>query len=98
MLVTVLCTAALLGALVGATRPLSAAPFATTGHWVYNSVLGMVVHIDGATANIDARLPMDAEVGSQVLQGDTNGYVVGASRITEFDKASLSPRAHRCTR
>jgi hypothetical protein len=87
---TVLCAAALVAALMGAGHPLSAAQFATTGHWVYNSVLGTVFHLDGATTNIDAQLPMDAEVGSQVLQGDRSGYVVGPSRITEFDKASLS--------
>ncbi len=87
---TVLCAAALVAALTGAGHPLSAAQFATTGHWVYNSVLGTVFHLDGATTNIDAQLPMDAEVDSQVLQGDKSGYVVGRSRITEFDKASLS--------
>lgn len=90
-LLAALCAAAVAGAIVAAPRPLSAAQFATTGHWVYNSVVGTVFHIDGATTNIDAQVPMDAEVGSQVLQGDTSGYVVGPSRITEFDKASLSP-------
>ncbi|RKT55743.1 fibronectin type III domain-containing protein [Saccharothrix australiensis] len=91
-LVAVLCAAVLVATLTGATRPLSAAAFTTTGHWVYNSVLGVVFHIDGGTANVDARLPVDAEVGSQVLQGDTRAFVVGQGRITPFDKATLSPQ------
>ena len=90
-LLAALCAAAAVGALTGATSPRSAAQFAMTGHWVYNSVLEAVFHIDGATTNIDARLPMDAEAGSQVLQGDTSGYVVGPHWIVEFDKASLTP-------
>lgn len=91
ILLAALCAAAVVGAVVGAPRPLSAAQFATTGHWVYNSVVGSVFHIDGATTNIDAQVSMEADVGSQVLQGDTSGYVVGPRRITEFDKASLLP-------
>lgn len=90
-LLAVLCVGAAVGVLTGVTSPLSAAQFANTGHWVYNSVLGTVFHVDGATTNIDAQLAMDAEVGSQVLQSDTSGYVVGPGRITEFDKASLTP-------
>lgn len=91
-LVAVLCVAAIAGVLMGATSPLSAARFANTGHWVYNSVVGAVFHIDGATANIDAQMAVDAEEGSQVLQSDTSGFVVGPNRITEFDKASLTPK------
>ncbi len=91
-LLAILCAAAVVGALTGATSPLSAARFANTGHWIYNSVLGAVFHVDGATTNIDAQMALDAEVGSQVLQSDTSGYVVGSSRITEFDKASLTPQ------
>ncbi|WP_051773359.1 fibronectin type III domain-containing protein [Saccharothrix sp. NRRL B-16314] len=92
VLLAVVCVAAVGAVLVGATPPLSAARFANTGHWTYNSVLGMVFHVDGATNNLDAEFPIDAEVGSQVLQSDTSGWVVGPSRITEFDKESLSPQ------
>ena len=92
VLVAALCVVAIVGVLTGATSPLSAAQFANTGHWVYNSVLGSVFHVDGATAGIDAQLALDAEDGSQVLQGDKSGFVVGPGRITEFDKASLSPK------
>jgi hypothetical protein len=87
----IVCVGAVVGVLMGATSPLSATRFANTGHWGYNSVHGMVFHVDGATTNIDARLEMDAEEGSQVLQSDTKGFVVGRGRITEFDKGSLSP-------
>jgi len=88
----VVCAAAVVGALLGVTPPLSATQFANTGHWVYNSVLQTVFHVDGATTNIDAQLAMAAEPGSQVLQSDTSGFVVGADRITRFDKASMRPQ------
>ncbi|MEJ2853403.1 MULTISPECIES: fibronectin type III domain-containing protein [unclassified Saccharothrix] len=84
--------AAVVAVVAGVAPPLSAARFANTGHWMYNSVLGTVFHVDGATANIDARFAIDAEVGSQVLQSDTGGWVVGQHRITGFDKESLSQR------
>lgn len=92
VLLVVLCVAAVGAVLAGATQPLSASQFANTGHWVFNSKLNRVFHIDGATANIDAQLRVDGEAGSQVLQSDTSGYVVGQNRITEFDKASLEER------
>jgi hypothetical protein len=91
-LIAVICTAAVVAVLTGATSPLPGTRFANTGHWVYNSVLGLVAHLDGATGNVDARFPMDADPHSQVLQGDESGYVVGSTRITAFDKASQSTR------
>jgi hypothetical protein len=92
VLLAVVCVATVVAVVTGVTPPLSAARFANAGHWVYNSVLGMVFHVDGATANLDAEFPIDAEVGSQVLQSDTSGWVVGPNRITEFDRGSLSPQ------
>ncbi|GAB3452548.1 fibronectin type III domain-containing protein [Actinophytocola sediminis] len=89
ILLAVLSAVVVAAIVVGVTQPLSAAQFANTGHWVYNSLKGIVFHVDGATANIDAQLPLDADQGSQVLQSDTSGFVVGQNRITEFDKASL---------
>lgn len=88
-LAVIVCVAAVTAALTSAAKPLSNTPFALTGHWVYNSVLRTVFHIDGGTTNIDAQLPMSAAPGSQVVQGDTNGYVVGPTSITGFDKATL---------
>jgi hypothetical protein len=84
-----LCVTALIAALSGAAKPLASASFALTGHWVFNSVLRDVFHIDGATTNIDAQLPVSAAPGSQVVQGDTNGFVVGQTAITEFSKSTL---------
>ncbi|WP_236796586.1 fibronectin type III domain-containing protein [Amycolatopsis sp. GM8] len=88
--VLVLCVVALVAALTGAAQPLLGTPFALSGHWVYNSVLNAAFHVDGATANIDAQVPVPADPGSQVVQGETSGYVVGSSRITEFGKSTLS--------
>ncbi|HVW44748.1 MAG TPA: fibronectin type III domain-containing protein [Amycolatopsis sp.] len=88
--VVVVCVAALIAALTGAGKPLLGTQFALAGHWVYNSVVGAAFHVDGATANIDAQVPVPGDPGSQVLQGDTSGYVVGSSRITEFGKSDLS--------
>lgn len=90
-MVVIVCVGVLVAALTGAVKPLASVPFALTGHWVFNSVLNTVFHIDGATTNIDAQLPIDAAPGSQVLQGDTNGYVVGSGGITPFDEATLTP-------
>ncbi|GAB2975084.1 fibronectin type III domain-containing protein [Saccharothrix stipae] len=92
VLLAVVCVATVVAVVAGVTPPLSAARFANTGHWMYNSVLGLVFHVDGATSNLDAEFPLDAEVGSQVLQSDTSGWVVGPNRITEFDKESESPQ------
>jgi hypothetical protein len=89
-LFAVVCVTALIAALSGAAKPLASASFALTGHWVFNSVLRDVFHIDGATTNIDAQLPASAAPGSQVVQGDTNGFVVGQTAITEFSKSTLS--------
>ena len=88
-LLTVVCAAAVVAALTGATTPLAASRFANTGHWVFNSVLGAVFHVDGATTNIDARVPMSAEDGSQVLQSDTSGFVVGAVGADERELAGF---------
>jgi hypothetical protein len=89
-LLAVVCAAVVTGVLVSVVPPLSATQFANTGHWVYNSLLGSGFHLDGGTGNIDTRIPMNAEQGSQVLQSDTSVFVVGQRRITEFDKASLT--------
>jgi hypothetical protein len=87
-----LCVALLIAVLSGAAKPLPAAPFALTGHWVFNSVLRDVFHIDGATTNIDAELPVDAAPGSQVVAGDTSGFVVSPTAITEFSQSTLAVR------
>ncbi|AXB41815.1 fibronectin type III domain-containing protein [Amycolatopsis albispora] len=78
-------------ALSGAARPEGGVDFFQSGHWVFNSVLGTVFHIDGASRNIDAQLGLPgADPGSQVVQGETGGYVVGGNRIIEFGKSDLA--------
>ncbi|MEV6906891.1 fibronectin type III domain-containing protein [Amycolatopsis sp. NPDC051071] len=65
--------------------------FVQVGHWVYNDAAQSAFHVDGSTNRVDARANVPgAERGSQVVQGDENGYVVERNRITEFDKATLS--------
>ncbi|WP_424184562.1 fibronectin type III domain-containing protein [Actinokineospora sp. G85] len=83
--------ASVVAAVAGAANAVDKVRFLPSGHWVYNAVLGQVLHIDGATARVDARGRVPGEYGSdvQVVQGDTSGYVVGNSRITEFGKSDL---------
>jgi hypothetical protein len=76
-------------ALSGAALPTSGVQFQPTGHWVYNTASQAAFHVDGGTTNVDARVPVAGEPGSQVVQGDTNGYVVSPNRITTFGKSNL---------
>ncbi len=87
--VVVACVAGLVAALTGASNPVSAVQFLLPGHWVYNDALGSVFHVDGPTGNVDARAEVPGSAGDLVVQGDTSGYVVGSSRITEFGKSGL---------
>ncbi|MBB4906434.1 fibronectin type III domain-containing protein [Actinophytocola algeriensis] len=87
--VVVACVAAVVAAVTGAANPVSAVQFLMPGHWVYNSALQSVLHVDGATGNVDARARVPGSPGDQVFQGDMSGYVVGSSRITEFGKSGL---------
>jgi hypothetical protein len=88
--VVVACVAGVVAAVTGAANPVSAVQFLLPGHWIYNSSLQSVFHVDGSTADVDARASVPGGAGDQVYQGDTSGYVVGDSRITEFGKSSLS--------
>ncbi|MGA6162650.1 fibronectin type III domain-containing protein [Amycolatopsis magusensis] len=91
---TVTALAAVLGvALSGATKPGTEVGFLQSGHWVFNSVLQVVFHLDGASGTLDAQAAMPgAEPGSQVVQGETGGYVVGGNRIVEFGKSDLEAK------
>ncbi|TCO62838.1 hypothetical protein [Actinocrispum wychmicini] len=65
--------------------------FIQVGHWVFHDGLQSAFHVDGSTNQVDAQVPVPGvERGSQVVQGDRAGYVVERSRITEFDKSTLS--------
>jgi hypothetical protein len=90
VIIVVVAAAALTAALTGAANPLPGLRVVPGGHWVYNSVLGAAFHIDGGTAGIDAQAVVPGDQGSQVVQGDTSGYVVGDTRITQFGKSDLT--------
>ena len=77
--------------LTGAGSPNSGVKFTQSGHWVYNSVVGRIFHLDGSTGAVDA----DAEVkvpepGAQVVQTDKQGYVLSPSQIDRFGKSDLT--------
>ncbi len=93
ILLVIACGSGVVAAVTGAAMSPSGLEFLPQGHWVYNSVLQAAFHLDGATANIDAQAQVPGEAGSQVVQGDSSGFVVGRSRITEFGKSTLSVEA-----
>jgi hypothetical protein len=88
--VVLACVTGVVAAVAGAANPVSAVQFLLPGHWVYNASLGAVFHVDGSSGSVDASARVPGSGGEQVFQGDTSGYVVGESRITEFGKSSLS--------
>lgn len=88
--IVVIVAAALTVAITGASQPLPGMRVVPGGHWVYNSVLQAAFHLDGGTSAIDAQAGVPGDQGSQVVQGDTSGYVVGDQRITRFGKSDLS--------
>jgi hypothetical protein len=91
VLMVATCVAAVAAAVSGAASPTTGLQFTQAGHWVANSELGMVFHINGAARTVDARAEVPGmEPGSRVVQGETSGYVVGNSRIIEFGKSDLS--------
>ncbi|MFC4079356.1 fibronectin type III domain-containing protein [Amycolatopsis samaneae] len=82
----------LVGVAISGRAPLPAGlQFTQVGHWVYSNELQSAIHVDGGTNQVDARASVPgAEQGSQVAQGDRSGYVVERSRISMFDKSTLS--------
>lgn len=79
---------------VGGSADVPALEFLNPGHWVVNTAAGKVYHVDGATKQVDAEVPLPgAKPGSVVVQGDTSGYVVGAGQYTEFGKSTLRVEA-----
>ena len=89
--VVIACVTGVVAAVSGAANPVSAVQFLLPGHWIYNASLQSVFHVDGSTGDVDAQAHVPGGgPGDQVFQGDTSGYVVGDSRITEFGKSSLS--------
>jgi hypothetical protein len=85
------CVATVVAAVSGAASSDGGLRLVQGGHWVANSGLGMVFHINGAGGNVDARAQVPGiQPGSQVVQGETSGYVVGNARIVEFGKSTLA--------
>jgi len=77
--------------LTGAGDPNSGFKFSQSGHWIYNSALGRVFHLDGATRTVDAQVPLATGTpGAQVVQTDTDAYVLSKSRIDTFGKSDLT--------
>jgi hypothetical protein len=87
--VVVACVAGVVSAVTGAANPVSAVQFLLPGHWVYNASLQSAFHVDGSTGSVNAQAKVPGSESDQVFEGDTSGYVVGSSRITEFGKSSL---------
>jgi hypothetical protein len=88
-LVALGCVAAVAVAVTGAASPMPALRFLAPGHWVYNTVLQAAIHVDGSTGTVDAGAGVPGDPGSQIVQGDTSGYVVGRSKITVFGTSDL---------
>ncbi|WP_410664138.1 fibronectin type III domain-containing protein [Amycolatopsis sp. lyj-84] len=88
--IVVVSVAVLTTAITGAAKPPPGLQEIPGGHWVYNSLLQSAFHLDGGTAGIDAQAAVPGDRGSQVVQGDTSGYVVGDTRITPFGKSDLT--------
>ncbi|MBK1789082.1 fibronectin type III domain-containing protein [Prauserella cavernicola] len=85
------CVGAVVAALTSANQPATGLQFVQEGHWVAHADLGLVFHVNGSAKTVDARAKVPGiEPGSQVVQGETSGYVVGDSRIIEFGKSSLT--------
>jgi hypothetical protein len=89
--------ALVLGAVVGFSafgRGAPAVAFQQAGHWVYNSTIGAVFRVDGGGKNVDAEVAgVQADPGSPVLQGSSNGYVVGRGKVTVFGKSDLGVKS-----
>ncbi|GAA3099555.1 hypothetical protein JOF29_005749 [Kribbella aluminosa] len=86
--------ALVLGTFIGYSalgRGAPAVAFQQAGHWVYNATLGAVFRVDGGGKNVNAEVRgVQAETGSQVVQGTTNGYVVRSDGVIVFGKSNLT--------
>ncbi|ANZ41577.1 hypothetical protein BBK82_42140 [Lentzea guizhouensis] len=81
-------------ALTGAVKQVPGLEFIPSGHWVANPELGLVVRVDGSTKKPDTQVSVPGLTpGSQVVQDETHGYVVGSDDVTIFGKSTLSVEA-----
>ncbi|WP_433731995.1 fibronectin type III domain-containing protein [Actinoplanes sp. CA-051413] len=82
---------AVTAAVSGAASAPPGVRFAQAGHWFANPAEDLIYHVNGSAHSVDARARIDGlEPGSQVVQGDTTGYVVGSTEILEFGKSTLA--------
>ena len=87
------CLVAAAAAVSGAGTTPPGLSFADVGRWFADPDADQVFHVNGTTRSIDAHTQIEGiEDGSEVVQGETSGYVVGPTRITEFDKSSLTQK------
>ncbi len=85
------CLAVVIAVATGVAKPVPGLELTQAGHWLINPSLGLVVFVNGANKSVDAQVPVSGlEPGSDVVQGDTNGYVIGQNRVIEFGKSDLS--------
>ncbi|WP_132155155.1 fibronectin type III domain-containing protein [Kribbella antiqua] len=88
--VVAVCMTATVLAVSGAGADTAGMKFVQTGHLIYNSTLGTVFHVDGATKNVDGQVSVPGLApGTQAVQTDTKGFVLARGSITEFGKSDL---------
>lgn len=77
-------------AVTGAGNASPGLKFVQSGHYIYNSTLGTLFHIDGGTKNVNAQAPLPgAGPSTVVVQTDKSGYVLAPGRSFEFGKSDL---------
>lgn len=77
-------------AVAGAGNASPGMKFSQPGRYIYNSTVGKIFHVNGATKNVDQEIPLPgAGPGTQVVESDQNGYVLSRGRTFQFGKSSL---------
>jgi hypothetical protein len=77
-------------AVAGAGNASPGMKFTQPGRYIYNSTVGKIFHVNGATKNVDQEIPLPgAGPGTQVVESDQNGYVLSRGRTYQFGKSSL---------
>jgi hypothetical protein len=85
------CLVAATAAVSGAGTDFAGLRFNQIGHWFASPGTDSVVHVNGTTHSVDARVRVAGlEPGSEVVEGEISGYVVGRKSIRRFDKSSLA--------
>jgi hypothetical protein len=75
----------------GAGKAVPGLDFVQSGHLIYNSALGRVFHLDGATKKVDYAVDVPgAGPGAVVVQSDKSGYVLAQGNTIEFGKSDLA--------